>query len=165
MPTLTEDLIAHGPWLVSSWGENLALGFKGPTSYIERSFNWATNTGVIGRGARLCWYHEAVTGKLAYVCPKSRRAIKRGVLLQIAAEIRLSREVPLLADHSKDDDWDGPPEDMIVWDDYRIYKAASKRANAFMDEHVIRDSFILDRDGGVGSEYSVGSMGWRGSED
>lgn len=169
--TLFQDVIENGsPWLISSWGENLALGFKGSPPYIQRCFNWAVNTGVVSKGARLNWFHEAVTGKLAYVCPKSRRAIRRGVLLQLwaesrmaaAAEVRATKVSSTLAtfvSETEDDGWE------VRLHHWPLARAAVRQARAFMEDHIVRDSFVLDRAGGLGNVYSVGSLGLRGGSE
>lgn len=156
MTTLNQDA---GDWLISSYGANLALGFKGTPDFIERCFNWAVNTGVVHKGQRLCWFHEAVTGKLAYVCPKSIAAIERGLALQFRAEIVLSREIPPLKEEWTEDD-----EFVLELDEERLDELAGQRAKVFMAERLIRDSFVLGRPQGVGEVYGLGSL-WRPSEE
>jgi hypothetical protein len=156
MIKLIED---QGDWLISSYGANIALGFKGDPGFIERCYNWAVNTGVVHKGQRLCWFHEAVTGKLAYVCPKSVAAIERGLALQFRAEIIQSREIPPLKEGWTEDD-----ELILELDEARIDELAGRRAKAFMAERLIRDSFVLGRPQGVGDVYSLGSL-WRPSEE
>lgn len=147
-----------GDWLISSYGENLALGFKGSTDFIRRCYNWAANTGVIHKGQKLNWFHEAVTGRLAYVCPKSVEQILAGLTLQFQAEIIQSREVlPLKEGWTEDDEW------VLELDEIKVEDLARARARAFMEERVVRDSFVLDRLTRIGDTYSVGAPGreWR----
>ena len=156
MITLNED---QGDWLISSYGANLALGFKGTPDFIERCFNWAVNTGVVHKGQQLNWFYEAVTGKLAYVCPKSVAAIERGLALQFRAEIVQSREIPPLKEGwTEDDEWE------LELDETKIEDLARARARAFMAERLIRDNFVIARPQSVGTVYSLGSL-WRPSEE
>ncbi len=143
-----------GEWLISSYGENLALGFKGSPSFIRRCYNWAVNTCVIGRGQSLHWYYEAVTGKLAYVCPRDMAAIEAGLAAQFRAEIIQNREVPLLKD-SWDDETESP---VVEFDEARIDAMASQRAKAFMTDRIVRDNFVLSRASDVAPIYGLGQL-------
>ncbi len=143
-----------GEWLISSYGENLALGFKGSPSFIRRCYNWAVNTCVINRGQSLHWYHEAVTGKLAYVCPRDIAAIEQGLAAQFRVEIIQSREVPLLKDG-----WNDETESPVIeFDEARISVLASARARAFMADRIVRDNFVLSRCSEVAAVYGLGQM-------
>lgn len=153
MLTLIQDCQNNHPMLLSSYGNNLALGFKGEPDFIERCYNWTVNTGVIGKGARLTWYYERFTGRLAYVCPKSKEAIIKGLILQFAAEIIQSREIPPLKDIYKEDI--GP---ILELDEIAIEKLASSRAELFMLEHVVQDDFVLNRPASLGEVYSMGPV-------
>lgn len=155
--TLLEDVSLNEPFLLSSYGENLALGFKGTPDFIERCHNWAVNTGVIGLGQSLHWYYERVTGKLAYVCPKNHAAIERGLALQFRAEIIQAKEIPPLKEGWTEDD-----EFELELDEKRVDALANQRAKTFMAENVIKDSFVLGRSQSVGDVYSFGP-GWRHS--
>lgn len=155
---LIQDVQANTPWLISSYGENLALGFKGDPDFIERCYNWATNTGVIGKGARLNWYYERITGRLAYVCPKNVDVILAGLKLQFRAEIIMAHEVSPLHDRTQDDDWEGEGEMRIGYDEDKIDSLAAQRADAFMRDHVIRDSFVLDKLTQTAPIYSLGTL-------
>lgn len=143
-----------GEWLISSYGENLALGFKGSPSFIRRCYNWAVNTCVIHRGQSLHWYHEAVTGKLAYICPRDVAAIERGLAVQFRAEIIQNREVPLLKDGWNDE----TEEPVIEYDEPAIDQLAGGRARAFMAERIVRDNFVLGRPSDVAPIYSLGQL-------
>lgn len=157
MPTLAEDVQANHPFLLSSYGETTALGFRGSTEFIERCFNWVCNTGIVGPSSRLNWLYER--GGVAYICAKSKRAIFRGLVLQLTAEIALAKEVPYKADHSRDDDWEGDPDKRIELDHYRIAKLAVKRAKLFWEQHVMKDSFMLDRPQSTTHIYTRGAPG------
>lgn len=140
----------EGEWLLSSYGLNLALGFKGTPEFIQRCFSWATNTGVIHKGQSLNWYYEAVTGKIAYVCPKDVAAIERGLALQFRAEIIMNREIaPLKEGWTENDEWE------LEYDEPAIERLAGQRARQFMEERVVRDNFVLGWPQDVGTVYSV----------
>lgn len=156
--TLIQDVTANSPFMLSTYGNNLALGFKGESSFIYRCFNWAVNTGVIGLGAQLNWYYERETGRLAYVCPKNQAAILAGLMLQFRAEIIGAKEIAPIEDLYDDDN--GP---ILVLDEEKIDALASQRASKFMIDHVIRDSFMLNRPASMGNVYSVSES--RNSEE
>lgn len=146
--------------MLASYGSNLALGFKGDPSFIERCFNWASNTGVLRPGAQLYWYYGE-GGRLAYVCPKSLKAIKLGLFRQFQAEIILNKEVPLKADHSRDDEWmeanEGKDLPIVEHEDYKIARLAAQRAGQFLKDHMIHDSFFLRRNESVLMPFGMGS--------
>ncbi len=154
---LVADLQANSPWLISSYGEHLALGFRGSPDFIQRCFSWAVNTQVIGLGAQLNWFYGR-DGRLAYICPKSVDVILTGLRLQFRAEIIAAREVPLLEDHTGDDEWEGDAETRLVYDEERIAALASQRADAFMLEHTMRDSFVLDKLTSIAPTYELGYL-------
>ncbi len=143
-----------GEWLISSYGENLALGFKGSPSFIRRCHNWAVNTCVINRGQSLHWYHEAVTGKLAYVCPRDMAAIENGLAAQFRIEIILAQEVPLLK-NGWDDETEWP---VVEYDEAAIERLARQRAQTFMRDRIVRDNFVLSRCSDIATVYGVGQM-------
>lgn len=167
MLTLTDDVAANGPFMLAHYGAYYALGFKGEPDFIQRCFNWAVNTGVIGPGGQIQWFYEAETGRLAYVCPKSLHAIKRGLFLQFQAEIIQAKEVALKADHSRDDEWidvhhagnkfDGTP--LIDYNDYQIARLAGKRVKEFLRDHVVKDAFFLRKSESVGPIYGMARKG------
>ncbi len=154
---LVADVSANGPWLISSYGEHLALGFKGNADFIERCFSWAVNTQVIGLGAQLNWFYGR-DGRLAYICPKSEDVILAGLRLQFRAEIIAAREVPPLEDHTADDEWAGSDEERIVYNEAEIDALAGRRAAAFMADYVIRDSFVLDKLTQIAPTYELGYL-------
>ena len=157
---LIPDIEQNYPWMLSSYGSNLALGFKGTPDFIARCFNWAVNTGVVGPGGQLIWYYEAETGRLAYICPKSLRAIKRGLYLQFQAEIILGKEVPVKKDRSKDEEWHENPEgDLLEFHDWQIARLAGKRVKMFMKNHIVKDSFFLRFPESVGNVFGLASRG------
>ena len=149
-----QDVLDNSPFLLSAYGNHLALGFRGTPTFVARCHNWAINTGVIGPEARVMWY-QGECGRLGYVCPKTMRAIRRGVFLQLRAEIILAGEIPLKADHSRDDDWNGEGE-MLEYNDYAIARLGLKRTKAFMRDHIVRDSFLVSRPS-IAHIYSVTS--------
>lgn len=145
--------------MLAHYGSNLALGFKGEPDFIRRCFNWAMNTGVIRSAGQLSWYYEQDTGRLAYVCPKSMKAIKMGLFLQFQAEIILNKEIPLKNDRSKEENWEDSDLPLIEHQDQKIARLAAKRVKEFMKDHVIFDSFFLKRIESVAMPYGLASKG------
>lgn len=164
---LLDDVKNNGPFMLSTYGAHYALGFKGTPDFIHRCFNWAVNTGVVGKGGQLMWYYEAETGRLAYVCPKSLKAIKNGLYLQFQAEIIMNREIAPLEDRSRDDEWiekhhveesfDGTPTSK--YDDWKIARLAARRVKEFMKDHIIKDSYFLHRPESLGNIYGLAHKG------
>lgn len=161
--TLLQDVQNNGPFMLAHYGSNLALGFKGEPDFIRRCFNWAMNTGVIRSAGQLSWYYEQDTGRLAYVCPKSMKAIKMGLFLQFQAEIILNKEIQLLVDHSRDDEWIEENKETVIpivqHQDQKIARLAAKRVKEFMKDHVIFDSFFLKRIESVAMPYGLAAKG------
>lgn len=143
-----------GQFLVSRWGSNLALGFKGDKSFIERSHAWAINTG-LSQG-ELKWVY-GVGGKIAYVTVKSREKIKKAVTMQIRADIISDKEVPLLPDEI--DPKTGSTS--IVFNDPVIDSLAAERAERFM-EKIEDQPFLEDRHTGLAPVYAFVDEPWTG---
>ncbi len=155
MTNLISDVENHNPFLLSVYGANYALGFKGDSSFINRCYNWATNTGVVHKGARLLWYYEKDTGRLAYVCPKSVSKIIEGLKLQFRAEIIASREIPPLRDELvESEDEAVEPVYHLEFDETGIEKLSAQRADEFMSAHVMKDNFVLDRPVSIAPIYA-----------
>jgi len=150
--------------LLSSYGSNLALGFQGTPDFIERCFNWAVNTGVVGRGARLSWFQGIEAGKLAYICPQGLKSIEKGLYLQHRAEIIMTREFPLVADHTRNDEYVGHPNRLIQYD-RRVSTLAKERTAAFVRDCIIHDAFLAKRPESIGHVYGLGSHSRAESED
>ncbi len=143
-----------GEWLISSYGENLALGFKGSPSFIRRCYNWAVNTSVIRRGQSLHWMYEAVTGKLAYICPQDAATIERGLAAQFRVEIIQNREIAPLKD-----EWNEEADERVLeLDEAAIDRLALQRAQAFMRDRIVRDNFVLSRTSDVAPIYGLGQV-------
>lgn len=165
MLTILEDALMNGPFLLTNHGGGLALGFRGTTEYITRCFNWALNTGVINRNAHLCWAAETGVGRVGYVCPRSKEALHEGIRLQIRAEIVAAKEVPYLEDHTREDDWEGDPDNLIVQNDAIIDQLAEERSKTFIKDQIVTTPFLSRLSSSEMIDHAIASPGRAESED
>lgn len=149
------DDMANGSLHMCSQGNGIALAFHGSPDFIQRWFNWAVNTAVIGRHAQLNWYFERQTGRLAYVCPRSRDDVLRGLALQFRWEIIRDREIPLLTDTLDAE----TQEPLTEFAEERIESLARAKAEAFMATHIRVNSLILQRPSNLAPIYSRSGPG------
>lgn len=137
-----------GDFLISYYGAQMALGFKGPLDFIRRCHNWAENTCVIGKGASLHWFYGE-DGNMAYICPQTREDIHRGLVSQFRAEIIRDKEVPLLKnEYDEDSGWD------IEFDEAEIEKLAIQRADDFINNRIKQDYFLVNDPKNIGYIYN-----------
>ena len=125
----------NGKYLLSFYGNSLALGFKGDNDFIRRSFNWAHNHEVT-KGSLHWFYGDG--GKLAYVLIKSREDIVSGFARQFRAEIIMNHEIPSLRDEFDPENG----ESILEYDEKKIDKLAQKRAEEFFAERVELENFL-----------------------
>lgn len=145
----------QGRFYISRWGPTLAFGFRGEPEFVTRMSNWANNTGVSKGPTR--WVH-GMRNEFGYVIVKNRETILRGLAAQFRAEIIASREIPPLVDR-----WDDETESiMLEYDESRIDALAAARAEAFMTERVVKDSFLQNDNTGLAPVYSLADEQWSG---
>ncbi len=124
--TITEDL-QHGQLFLCSYGNGVALAFKGTPGFIYRWFNWAINTGVIPPSSPLNWFYGRDSGQIAYICPKRREDVVRGLAETFHQEILRERFTTRGA----------------TWDDEQIAPLARQRAEDFLTAYVEIDPTVL----------------------
>ncbi len=154
-PISLVDDMANGTLHMCSQGNGIALAFYGSPDFITRWFNWAVNTAVIGRSAQLNWFLEKQTGRLAYICPKTREDVMRGLALQFRWEIIRDREIPLLTEGTHTE----TEEPLTEFADARIDALAAARAEQFMKDHIKVDSTILQRPRNIAPIYGRSGPG------
>lgn len=150
--TLSQE---QGRFYISRWGPTLAFGFRGEPEFVNRMSNWASNTGISKGGTR--WVY-GMRNQFGYVIVKDRATILRGLAAQFRAEIIMSREVPPLVDR-----WDDETESSVLeYDENRIDSLAAARAAQFMEERVVKDSFLQSTNTGLAPVYSLADEQWSG---
>lgn len=144
-----------GKFYLSRWGPTLAFGFRGEPDFIRRISNWANNTGVSKGETR--WVY-GMSNQFGYVITKDRATILRGLAVQFRAEIIASKEIPPLVDR-----WDDETESPVLeYDENRIDALAAARAAQFMEERVVKDSFLQSASTGLAPVYSLADEQWSG---
>lgn len=137
---MRDDVGVHGELSIGSHGSGLELVFDGSPDFIARWFNWAVNTGVVGRNSRLHYYLRGHVGSVAYVCPRNRAAVLRGLTLQFAHEILAAGEVAKVM--TRDPETEVPE---TTWDEALVEQMAGERAVAFMKDHMPTKCLLLQR--------------------
>lgn len=137
-----------GEFLISYYGAQMALGFKGDLNFIRRCYNWAENTGVVGKGASLHWFYDE-NGKMAYVCPPTKEHIRNGLILQFRAEIIYEQEVKPLREEWSDDNGL-----MIEYDEVAVESLAAQRADDFIANRLVPDCFLVNNPRNIGHVYT-----------
>ena len=148
-PVSIMDDLANGDLYIGTFGNTLALVFHGSLDFITRWYNWAVNTGTIGRNAQLNWYDRGSTS-LAYVCPQNREVVLRGLALQFEAEMLRERAVTVAAIHD-----DETEELDVMWDAAHLRTLAAAKAEAFMRDHIAVDRVIIERAKSVAPIYDL----------
>ncbi len=152
--TLVEDVASHSPWLITHWGTQLAIGFRGDAAYHQRCFNWAHNHGVTLGSLHYPYDRSA---PLAYIVVREKRNaddevevpsltyLIAGLRAQFRTEIIMAKEIAPLAvrtilpDEPEVDDAVTVEEDL---DDERIEALAAERATQFLKTHFLATSFL-----------------------
>lgn len=160
MYSLIEDATTEGTVYSCSYGNTFTLAFKGTLPFITRWYNWAVNSCTVSANVQLNWYlgrpHDNRTISLAYICPKTRDDVLRGLARQFRWEIIRDREVEPLEDR-----WDEETGPVLVYDESRIEKLVKERAEQFLADHVEIDSNILARTRDIGPVYDVSPQSGR----
>lgn len=158
-PTVTSIMDETGEFLISYYGAQMALGFKGPLDFIRRCHNWVENTCVIGKGASLHWFYGE-DGNMAYVCPQSKEDIRRGLILQFRAEIITNKEIPLLKS-----EYDEEIGLTIEYDEEKIEALAAQRADYFMENRIKHDYFLANDPKNIGHIYNYSPQSFSSSDE
>lgn len=153
---IRDDVPANGTLHVCSEGNGIALAFQGSPDFIERWHNWAVNTAVIGPNAQLNWYLTKHTGSIAYVCPRTRAAVVRGLALQFAWEAVRDREVAFLSVLDPETE-----EPTVTWTEDGAVQIGQERAEVFYREHVRADGFVIERPKNLAPVYELAGYGDR----
>jgi hypothetical protein len=147
-----------GKFLLSFYGNILALGFKGEKDFIRRCHNWAHNYSITSGG--LHWFYEQ-GGALAYVLVKSRDDILRGLAQQFRADIIISREIlPLKEELNYEFDPENE-ESALKYNEKKIEKLAWERAENFFKERVELENFLSRIPTSIAPAYEVSRGGFR----
>lgn len=152
MPTLLDDATTNGQFLLTYWGNDLALGFRGEPDFIRRCHNWAVNHD-LAKG-ELHWPFDK-TGRLAYVLVEGRDAIARALAAQFYGEIVTSHEVPWVNDCTWNPEDDTFTEGEV--DETAVAKLAASRAEAFLSEHVKTEPFLMKLPTSMAPTYEMTS--------
>lgn len=147
----------HGDIYISSYARGVALIFDGSRDFVTRMHNWAVNTGVVGANAQLHWYLRGHAGSVAYICPKDREAIMRGLRMQFCAEIVRDREIPVTREVDSDGEFVG-----MRYDEAFVERLAAEKAEAFFRQHITTSGIILDRTAALAPVYSLNLPGREG---
>lgn len=144
-----------GKFFTSRWGPTLAFGFRGEPDFIRRVSNWINNTGLSKGTPRWVFGMEK---RFGYVIVKDKAAISSALAAQFRAEIIMAKEVPPLVDR-----WDDETESPVIeYDESRIDALAAARAAQFMEERVVKDSFLQSSNTGLAPVYSLADEQWSG---
>jgi len=156
LSTLLSDCDATGgQFLLTHWGDSLALGFRGEPDFIRRCYNWAINRDV-AKG-ELHWPFDK-DGRLAYVLVENHAAIERGLAEQFRDEIILTHEVPWEREARWDNEADIYFEGEV--NQTKVDQLAAKRAADFMATHVTSEPFLLKLPTSLAPVYeTAGSFG------
>lgn len=148
-PSLVESL-KDGELFWSSYARGIALVFSGTRTFIDQWFNLAVNRGIVGPGAKLLWYEGGYQGSVAYVCPRDKDAVRRGLIAQFGWELVRDRAVPVtrLTD---------PETETITlhWDEAAVEERATLLADDFIARHIRTSGIVLDRPKTYGHVYEV----------
>lgn len=144
-------------FLLCMFGRGLVLGFKGDHRSVERCYNWAANTGVT-KGA-LMWVYGSKgggdRGGLGYVFCESRDDLREGLIAQFRAEAIVRGEVLRTREEwSLDDDGD-EVDVLITYDEDHLHSLAAARADRFLADKIVHESFLLGRPRGVADIHSM----------
>lgn len=160
------DEPALGNLYLCSYSSGIALLFEGDEDFIQRWYNWAVNTGLLGSLSRLNrWAHPR--GSVGYVIirakwftdPVSRETtryepmeqIQNALTAQFRAEMIMNREIAPLQDRWSDETC----EYTLEYDEVRLARESRARAAAFLDTHFKRSGGILNNVPHGDGAYSV----------
>lgn len=138
------EMLEHGEILISTYARGMGLVFRGSREFIAHLYAWAVNTGVISPSQQLHWYSRGLEGNVAYICPRDRKVIKRGLMLQMAWEIVRDREVPVEAVR----DPETGDHVCVRWNESKVAWMAARRAVEFYQNHIKVSGILLTRDDG-----------------
>lgn len=151
--TMLEDM-NNGDLYLVPYGSGIALVFSGSPDFINRWFNWAINTSVIGQNSSLNWWLDGHPGTVAYICPKSRDVIRRGLIQQFGWEIVENREIEVTRTVDKDGEYIDS-----FWDEAKVTALAEERADSFMANHIKTTGMVLERNQTLAPIYGTASAG------
>jgi hypothetical protein len=151
--SLEEDA-KNGELHLIPYGAGLALVFTGPQPFIERWFNWSVNRSVISRSSILNGWVDGFKGTRAYVCPKNRGKVLKGLVSQMAWEIVARREVEITVTRDPETE-----EVSHQWNEELVAKLAEERANHFMVNHIKTTGLVMERAKSMAPIYSVATPG------
>ena len=139
-------------FLLSIWGGGLALGFKGDRASVERCYNWAHNTRVTH--GRLKWLYHPDAG-IGYVFVRSHDDLKNGLIAQFRAEAILKHEVIYIRNEWQLDAEGDEVDVLLEYDEAHLLRLATARAEAFMDDQIVNESFMSGRSTGLAPVYNA----------
>jgi hypothetical protein len=141
--TLLDETLV-GQFLLSFYGRNLALGFRGPKDFVERGGNMAYNSGMTN--GRLHWLHNT----LGYILTDEERLMK-GLKRHFYGEIIMNGEVPHLKCEVNDEGVE------IEYDEPYLNKLAEERARAFREDHIESLNFMMYHAASLAPIYALSS--------
>lgn len=145
-------------WVKQCWGDNLAVGFRGSEAAITQAHNLFVNFdsrpkdywGFFPKPPRLTYLDRVGDQSLAYIYISQQRLLDSLILY---FEVMIGRETGSwhLDPITEEQEWqvDGPKCEAL----------AKQAAQAFIDQHIVVESFMPDADTPIVSEYRVGAPG------
>lgn len=134
----------NGEFLLSFYGSEYALGFRGERDFIERGYNFAYNFSATS--GKLHWFHDG----MAYVLT-SQEKLFNALKTCFYNEIIKFKEVPTLSEE-KDEENGGK---LFVWNEELLEQRAAEMANKFLETKVKKEDFMLNIERQYCSEYML----------
>ena len=149
--SLSEDM-KNGELHLVPYGAGLALVFSGPQDFIDRWFNWAVNRSVISSVSLLNGWVDGC--KRAYVCPKTKDKVLKGLAAQMGWEMVQSREIEVVVKRDPETE-----EVSHEWDEEKVAEISLQRAREFMETHIKTAGIVMEKPKGMAPIYSLASPG------
>lgn len=132
-PTLNEDLQSDpsNKFLLSYYGNEHALGFKGTKEFVKKGYNLAYNYGITN-GSLLCFDEN-----FCYVLT-TKDKLYNGLVNYFVGELKYNNEIPTIK---------GEWNDVFGWveeeyDEKAIENLAKEKAENFIKEKIIEENFM-----------------------
>lgn len=136
MPFLEADFKDNNQFLLSYYGNQFALGFKGSKQFIEKSYN-------------LCSNHSISTGRLIYFQSDfsyiltTKKKIINGLKNYFINELKVNKILPLIKDEIVEDEDKDSIDYIIEYNEEAISKIAQEKTENFILKYIKEDNFMV----------------------